>query len=473
MSDLIITADGPQPQTPTDLNAQILALAQSLAPGLTVNLPGSLIEDVSSTETASLVLIDLARVETVNSLNPRTANLWLLTQLAQIYLGAGSTAAPPTNTSVFVVFNGTPGFTVGPGFVVANGSNQFTVQDGGIIATGGSTQPLFCLATVAGSFAVPANSVTTLGTSAPISVGLTVTNPLAGTPGGVAQTADDRRAQVLQAGLVASTGTPAYLRTLLRTVPGVQSRLISVRVVGDAWEIIVGGNGDPYEIGYAIFRSGVNIATLAGSTIGVVSITKANPGVVVTDLNHGYATGQVVEINGALGMTAVNGVPFTVTVVDEKTFSIGVDTTGYGTYTGGGVVTPNFRNVVTSIDEYPDTYSIPFVMPPLQNVVMTITWNTISPNFVASVGVAQLAQPAIAAYVNAIPVSAPINVFELEDVFANAIASILPRVLLTRMVFTVSINGVVTDPGAGTEAIFGDPESYFVISSGDITVIQG
>lgn len=479
MADLpvVITSAGLQPQTPASLNAQVIAIAESLSPGLTANLPGSLVEDMSSTATGALVLIDQARVDLVNSLTPFGANLFLLNQLAQIYLGQGSTASPPSNTSVFVVFStspSTPGVIIPRSFIVSDGANQYTVVDGGVTSTDGTSPPLFAIASNPGSFAVPPGTVTTLVTSSPGSVTLTVTNPLTGTPGGVAQTAADRRGQVLLAGLAPAQGMVSYMKTLVDVVPGVPARLISVKQQSDGWKVIVGGNGDPYQIAGAIFRALFDVASLRGSVMSVASITKANPGVVTTTLNHGFLTGQTgVQVNGAIGMTAINGTPFTATVIDEKSFSTGINTTGFGTYTGGGVITPNFRNVAPNINQYPDTYTVPFVIPPLQTVTMTITWNTSSTNFVSPVGVAQLVQPAIADYINSIPVGAPINTFEMVAVFQTAVSPILSPVLLTRLIFTVSINGVVTAPVAGTGEIDGDPESFFTAAIPAITVIQG
>ena len=214
-----------------------------------------------------------------------------------------------------------------------------------------------------------------------------------------------------------------------------------------------------------------DVSTLVGSTIRVVDITAANPGVVITDLNHGFVTGDVVTISGVNPGT-YDGT-YTITVFTNTSFGLGVDTTGFGAYVSGGVVTPNFRNVAPSLNSYPDTYIIPFVIPPLQNVAITLTWNTNSLNYVSPAGVAQLGQPAIASYINSIPVGAPINVFELENVFTQAIAAIVSSVLITRMIFEVFINGTLTAPGSGTEAVSGDPESYFSTSAAEITINQG
>lgn len=87
MSTLPVVLDksGLQPQSPLSLRAQLLALVAATNPGYTANLPGSLIEDISSTDVAALALIDSARVELVNSLTPYGANAFLLLQLGNIY----------------------------------------------------------------------------------------------------------------------------------------------------------------------------------------------------------------------------------------------------------------------------------------------------------------------------------------------------------------------------------------------------
>lgn len=468
---VVLGPDGMIPSAPAVLHQQLLDAVALLSPGYEGRLPGSLVEDITSTDVGALVICDQARVEVVNSLTPRGANAFLLNQLGQIY---GIFPGLPTNTSAFVVFSGTIGYVIAKGFTVSDGQNQYILPDGGVIGAGNISLPLLAVSTTLGPFAVPPNTVTTLVTSVPGTVTLSVTNPLAGTPATDAETESAYRVRVLQAGLVAAQGMPRLVRTALAAVPGVIARLISVRAMGTAWEVICGGSGDPYQIGYAIFTSLFDITTLVGSTIHVTGITQANPGVVTTDLNHGYVTGQTgVQINGALGMTAVNGVNYTITVIDQKHFSIGVNTTGFGAWTSGGVVTPNFRNISVNISDYPDTYTVPFVTPPLQTVTMNVTWNTSSPNFVSPLGVAQLSQPALADYINSIAVGFPINLYQLEVTFRNAITVILSPDLLTRMVFSVSINGVVTTPAVGTGIIAGDPESFFSIVLTDIIVNQG
>ena len=462
-----ITIAGAIPASPTDLRDAEIAAATALSPGLTANLPGSLVEDMASTAAGAVVVQDQAFVDLVNSISPATANPSILYQLGQVY---GVEQGQGSNTSVYVVFSGLAGFVVPIGFTVSDGTYQYTVQDGGIIGTSGQTPELYCLATVAGSWAVPTGSVTQIITSVPAGFTLTCTNLIAGLSGLTAQSIPDYRAQVIQAGLSIAQGMPTFLKTQLQKVYGVQARLIAVREVGsNQWEIIVGG-GDPYSVAYAIFISIFNISTLVGSTLSVTNITTANPGVVTTNLNHGYATGQVITISGVDPSWFDND--YTITVIDEKSFSLGVTTVGHA-YVSGGVITPNLRNITVSIDDYPDTYPITFVNPPVQTVNISLLWNTSSLNYVSPSAVAQLGNPAIVNYINSIYVGQPINIFELQNVFQLAIANIIPPTLLSRMVFTVEINGIVTAPTSGTGLIYGDPESYFETSTQLVTIAQG
>lgn len=467
---LVVNASGLVPAQPADVRATLVAGVAATNPDYTANLPGSLIEDIASTDVLAILTCNSALVETVNSLTPFGANAFLLLRLGEVY---GVPLGEPTNTSVSVVFTGPPGFLIAKGFTVSDGTYQYTVSDGGIIGSNGVSLPLFAVAVLPGSWAVPSSTVNLLITSVPSTIDLTVINPNPGLPGIAAETMTAYRPRVLQAGLAASQGMARYLKTLLSNVPGVQARLISVRQQGGGgWEVICAG-GDPYFMAYAVYSALFDISTLTGSVLEVSGATKANPGVITTNLNHGFATGQVITIAGALGMTELNGTPLTITVIDETNFSIGVDTSSFPTYTGGGVVSPNFRNVTVSINDYPDTYSVPLVNPPQQSVAIAVTWNTISLNSVPAASVAALAIPALVDYVNSIAAGQPINLFVLQSTFQAAVANILAPSLLTRMVFAVSINGIGVSPESGTGIIAGDPESYMLTDSSLVTVLEG
>jgi hypothetical protein len=78
------------------------------------------------------------------------------------------------------------------------------------------------------------------------------------------------------------------------------------------------------------------IATLTpDSSATITAITKANPGVVTAN-SHGFSNGDKIYIENVGGMTQVNGLVFTIGSVATNTFSLGVDTTNYSTYTSGG-----------------------------------------------------------------------------------------------------------------------------------------
>lgn len=469
--NLAVTAAGAQPTPPVALWANLISTVAAINPGYTV-LPGGLIEDLASTATYAIALLDAAAVETINSLTPFGANAYLLRELGAIY---GVPLGQATNTSVYVVFSGTPGVQIPVGFLIGDGTYQYQVQDGGAIGVGGSSPPLYCLASQSGSWAVPANTVTEFISSKPPAVTLTCNNPQPGTPSSGAQTEEQYAALVLQAGLVSAQGNASTAKTLLSKVPGVQPRLVSVKQVdGGGWEVICGG-GDPYQTASAIYSSGLDISTLVGSIIHVTALTNANPGVITTNLNHGLTTGQAdVHIAGVLGTSGVNGGPYTVTVIDEKRFSFGVDTTAGGAYTSGGVVTPNTRNILVSLNDYPDTYTIPFVNPPAQTVDIQLSWSSISPNFVSDTAVAQLGTVALVSYVNSIPVGVPLNLYALEQVFVSAIIALFNNnpALISKMDWTISINGVATPPSAGTFLVYGDPESYFNLLSSDVIITK-
>jgi hypothetical protein len=263
----------------------------------------------------------------------------------------------------------------------------------------------------------------------------------------------------------------SYLKTQLWNVPGVSQRLVSVlQQAGGGWEIICGG-GDNYAVAYAIWKALFDVSTLVPSVINVTGFTKANPGVVTTDKYHGYTTGESVTIAGS-APSSYNAT-YTVTVLTLTTFSVGVNTSGYSDYVSGGICTPNTRNVGVSISDYPDVYTIQYVDPPQEVVAITVTWNTIAVNFTGQSAVAQLAGPALISYINSIPVGTPINTIALATTFQEAVASVLPASLLTRLTFAVSINGQGVAPAAGESYISGDPEGYFYASPTSMTITQG
>lgn len=277
---LIMTAAGPVAATPTAINATLLQNATALSPNLTTDLPASMVEDISSTATGALVQLEQGRVDAVDSITPYGANAFILAQQG-VMLGLPQGVS--TNTSVYVVVSGPAGYVVPAGFIVSDGTYEYVVQEGGAIATGGSTSSLYAVANQAGTWAVPANTVTTIITSVPSGYTLTVTNPAAGTPSSGTETISAYRARILQATTVTGQGTAAYIKTQLAKIPGVVPRLISVLQVSGGWEVICGG-GDPYQVAAAIYASALNLNSIVGSTTIARNIT-----VTITDPPNTYS----------------------------------------------------------------------------------------------------------------------------------------------------------------------------------------
>ena len=266
---LNITEAGAIPTPPATLNALIIENVAAIVPDYTANLPGTLIEDLSSTVTAAAVQIDQARVDAVNSLAKPTMSPYVLNQLGQ---AEGIPQGQATNTSAYVVFSGPAGYLIVPGFLVSDGTHQYAVQDGGTIGSSGSSSPLYVVATQPGIWTPGANTITQIVTSVPSGYTLTVTNPNAGTPGGTPQTVQSYRAQIMQARISTVQGTADTIKTLVNQVAGVNPRLVSVLQVSGGWEVIVGG-GDPYEVAGAIYQAVLDLGTIVGSQTSSRNVT--------------------------------------------------------------------------------------------------------------------------------------------------------------------------------------------------------
>src|SRR6187455_393187 len=91
---------------------------------------------------------------------------------------------------------------------------------------------------------------------------------------------------------------------------------------------------------YKFHDSQIRIMTgLSGDSppADITGITKANPAV-VTAVGHGLSDGDVVKLTEIVGMTELNDRLVVVIVLTSSTFELAdVDSTGYTTYTSGGV----------------------------------------------------------------------------------------------------------------------------------------
>ena len=254
---------GATPTPPATLQSLISAAVAAVVPGYTSDLPGSLIEDVLSTGVGFMVSIDQARVDAVNSISTTNVGAWLLAQLGQ---QLGIPQGQANNTSVYVVFSGPSGYLIPNGFIVSDGTYQYVTQNGVVIGSSGTSAPTYCVASLAGSWAVLANTVTQIVTSVPSGYTITVNNPSAGIAGTSAQSVQSYRAQLLAAQTVTAQGFAQFVTTLLQAIPGVNPRLVSVQQVSNGWKIICGG-GDTYEVAGAIYLGVLDLSTLRGSSV--------------------------------------------------------------------------------------------------------------------------------------------------------------------------------------------------------------
>lgn len=78
----------------------------------------------------------------------------------------------------------------------------------------------------------------------------------------------------------------------------------------------------------------------------ITGATAANP-CNVTAVAHGLATGDVVIIEGVVGMTQLNGRYYTITVTGVDNFTLGIDSSAYTAYSSGGYA--SLRNLLPSV----------------------------------------------------------------------------------------------------------------------------
>ena len=394
---LIMTSAGPQPTPPATLRAAVQQAVAAVQPGYTADLPGTLIEDLLSTEMGALVTADQARVDAVQSVSPYGAAPSVLAELGAML---GLQQGLPTNTSVYVVFSGPVGYVIPAGFIISDGTYQYQTQQGTVIGSNGTSAQTFAVATQSGIWTPLANTVTQIVTTLPSGYTITVTNPQAGVPGTGAESVQSYRGRTMIAMGEIGIGVVNYIKSLLLAIPGVSPRLVAVKQTQASWEIICGG-GDPYAVANAIFLGTLHFPMLMGS--------------MVAD-----------------------------------------------------------RNIQVSLVNPPDNYLITYVNPAAQTTTVAITWNTTLTNFTASSQVNQLGQIAVLNYINAVPVGSPLNLLGVQDAFQDAIASVLPRHLLTSFAVTVTVNGTVVTPAAGTNIIATMHNSdYFLAAPTGVTVAQG
>jgi hypothetical protein len=100
----------------------------------------------------------------------------------------------------------------------------------------------------------------------------------------------------------------------------------------------------PYTLENSTTTTVTSSATAVPTVKNITGITKANPGV-VTSAAHGYADGDIVFIEGIVGMTELNELPFKVRNKSTDTFELdyngagaSLSTAAYTAYSSGGTI---------------------------------------------------------------------------------------------------------------------------------------
>lgn len=104
-------------------------------------------------------------------------------------------------------------------------------------------------------------------------------------------------------------------------------------------------------------RIGSGMARTGAKT--VTAITNSNPGR-VTVVGHGFATGDVIVHQFSPGvMPKLHLLPCTITVIDRDTYSVGVNTTTFGSFTGTVKANQFITLNVAGRGAYPVTFPLP------------------------------------------------------------------------------------------------------------------
>lgn len=326
---------------------------------------------------------------------------------------------------------------------------------------------LYVVAKQFGTWAIIPNSITTIITSVPAGYALTCTNSNSGFSAITEETDDLYRARVLEAELSPATGTLALVKSMIRALPGVQARLVSVSATG---KIMVGG-GDPYEVAGEIYKAMFDISDLSGSS--ATSHAWAGTGSIALDVLTLSAVSSGVVMAGDIVSGA--GMASPTVILSQLTGTPGADGTyriNYAQTVSSQAMTgaASERNQIVAIVDDPDTYYILFVVPVQQIVEIICDWSTIAPNFTANISVQTAIAEAFSNYINSIPVGMPINVFSLQQLFLESIVAIIPPSLISAITLTVKIDGATVAPSVGTGLVYGDLEGYVVTDTNKITV---
>jgi hypothetical protein len=139
--------------------------------------------------------------------------------------------------------------------------------------------------------------------------------------------------------------TQAYARTIGElTSPGCRAELYDARCkINPAGFTVTGTLTGVSSNQMTLYDTGRSEPGPSGA-ISITAISQANPGVVTLADASSFFENEAVTLSGITGpgnMPTLNAVTIIRNLnVSANTFHLGVDTTGYGSYTGGGLCTP-------------------------------------------------------------------------------------------------------------------------------------
>lgn len=82
---------------------------------------------------------------------------------------------------------------------------------------------------------------------------------------------------------------------------------------------------------------GGQLQVVSGAQGVITGITQAASAVVtISGTHHKFAVGESVTFRGVAGMTGINGLTGTITARDDTTFTVNINSSGFGAYTSGG-----------------------------------------------------------------------------------------------------------------------------------------
>lgn len=460
-----MTSEGALPTDVSTIRDTLDTAIGVLAPGYTSNLPGTLVEDILSTDTAAVAACDQARVDCINSIPATTVNEYLLDQLGAC---RGITRNSGLNSRAYVQFSGPVGLVIPVGFRVSDGTYVYETISSTVITSSGSPTSLsLAVSTTSGTWEMPIGSINQVVTQ-PSQGTVTVSNPAIGIAY-EAESSDDYRSRVLSASSMGPQGSPSYLKSKLASVAGVIPRSISVSTSGQGIIACVAG-GDVYDIAQALYEGIGDPTALRGSVISVSGASLGNPCTITTNVSHNLATGSTVTIEGALGMTSING-SFTATVTSDTTFTIPVDTSSSNPYLGGGYLTNNLALQQVTLYEGSDSFTIPFMLATPQAITMDITWSVLTSLAATDSDVSSDFKAAAVNYINGLSTGSYINL----QVLKNQLSSSLPGDIIdgfTSLSVLIYVDGVQVSPTEGDLVIKLGQFRYPTLTTDGVTVTQ-